>query len=162
MKTAVYAGTFDPLTKGHLDIIQRAGKLFDRVIVVAMVNSSKSTLFTLEERLLHLRDSVAGLTNGGVDHSDKLAVDYARSVNATTFVRGIRNEVDYRYEWPVATMNADLEPEIDTVFILARPKNEVISSSIVKEIALYGQAVDSYVPAIVAEALQNKFKKVTE
>lgn len=86
MKTAVYAGTFDPLTKGHLDIIQRAGKLFDRVIVVAMVNSSKSTLFTLEERLLHLRDSVAGLTNVVVDHSDKLAVDYARSVNATTFV----------------------------------------------------------------------------
>ncbi|EUJ41749.1 pantetheine-phosphate adenylyltransferase [Brochothrix campestris] len=157
MSTAVYAGSFDPLTNGHLEIVERASRLFDCVYVVIMVNQAKQTLFSLDERLNHLTQAFANDTSVIVTHSEGLAVDFARTVKADSFVRGIRNTTDYNYEWPIATMNAELAPEIETVFLMARPQHEVISSSIVKEIARYGRSVQQFVPDFVAIDVAQKF-----
>lgn len=156
MSTAVYAGSFDPLTNGHLAIVERASRLFDCVYVVIMINHAKQTLFSLDERIDHLTRAFANNTSVIVAHSEGLAVDFARTVKADSFVRGMRNTTDYDYEWPIATMNAELAPEIETVFLMARPQHEVISSSIVKEIARYGRSVGRFVPDFVARDLAQK------
>lgn len=156
MTTAVYAGSFDPLTNGHIEIVERASRLFDRVYVVIMVNQAKRTVFSVDERLGHLKHVFANNPAVSVAHSEGLAVDFARAVKADSFVRGVRNTTDYNYEWPIATMNAELAPEIETVFLMARPQHEVISSSIVKEIARYGRSIEPFVPAFIASELALK------
>ncbi len=157
MKTAVYAGSFDPITNGHIDIIDRAGAMFDRLVVAVAVNSSKTSLFTIEERLDMLRSVLRERSNVQVDSFTGLLVDYARKVNATALVRGLRAVSDFDYEYAIFHMNSELNREVDTVFLLAGKRYSFLSSTIIKEVARYGRPVTEYTPGLVSEALLRKF-----
>ena len=149
-RIAVYTGTFDPPTLGHLDIIRRALGLADRLVLGVANNSSKSPLFTLEERVELLRQETAGLGAVEVREFSGLAVDFARAVGARFIVRGLRNGSDLDYESPMAAMNARMAPEIETIFLVAAPAFAHIASSLVKDVARGGGDVDLFVPAAVA------------
>ncbi|MEE1013195.1 MAG: pantetheine-phosphate adenylyltransferase [Clostridia bacterium] len=146
MKTVVYPGSFDPCTNGHLDIISRAAKLADRVIVAVLVNSSKSPLFTAEERVELLKSAVAGFDNVEVHSFSGLLVDFMKEVGATVIVKGIRAVSDFEYEFQMALTNHALYSEIETLFIPSRKDYMFLSSSIVKEIARYGGRLEGLVP----------------
>ncbi|NIJ07924.1 pantetheine-phosphate adenylyltransferase [Sphingomonas vulcanisoli] len=151
MKTAVYSGTFDPPTLGHLDIIARAGKVFDRLIVGIFSNSAKSPLFTRDERLAMLRRETAGYDGDiEVQACDGLIVDFCSGVGATIIVRGLRNATDMDYEGQMAGMNHMLDDRIDTVFLLADPALQPIASSLVKDVARSGGDISRFVSAGVA------------
>ena len=157
MKIAVYPGSFDPITNGHLDIIDRAGAMFDRLIVAVAVNSAKTSLFTLEERLEMLRSVLAERANVEVDSFTGLLVDYARRVGARALVRGLRAVSDFDYEYAIFHMNTELNRDVDTVFLLAGKSYSFLSSTIIKEVARYGRPVTAYTPGLVSEALLKKF-----
>lgn len=146
MKTVVYPGSFDPCTNGHLDIISRAAKLADRVIVAVLVNSSKSPLFTAEERVELLRSAVAEFDNVEVHSFSGLLVDFMKEVGSTVIVKGIRAVSDFEYEFQMALTNHALYSEIETLFIPSRKDYMFLSSSIVKEIARYGGRLEGLVP----------------
>ena len=150
-RTAVYTGTFDPPTLGHLDLSRRAAGLVDRLVIGVANNSSKSPLFALEQRVRLLEQAVAGL--GGVIEVrsfDGLAIDFARTVGAHLIVRGLRSGADLDYETPMAAMNGVMAPEIDTVFLVAKPAFAHIASSLVKDVARGGGAIEHFVPPAVA------------
>jgi len=153
-RVAVYTGTFDPPTLGHLDIIRRTLGLADRVVLGVANNSSKSPLFTLEERVALLRQETAGLGAGEVREFSGLAVDFARSVGARFIVRGLRSGSDLDYESPMAAMNATMAPEIETIFLVAAPAFAHIASSLVKDVARGGGDVDLFVPPAVAAQIR--------
>ena len=157
MRLAIYAGSFDPVTFGHLDVIQRAAVLFDRVIVSIGRHPSKSPLFTPEERAELLRTVTAGIGNVDIEYFDGLLIQYAQAKKATAIVRGLRAATDFEYELQIAHANADMCPEIDTVFLPTRVERGFVSASLVREIASHGGDVARYVPAPVAEALFLKF-----
>ena len=138
MKTAVYPGTFDPVTYGHLDVILRASKLFDRVIVGVLHNSSKSPLFSVEERVNILKKATQDIPNVEVRSFSGLAVDFAKECQAHTIVRGLRAITDFEYELQIAQLNRVMDTSIDTVFLTTSLEYAYLSSSIVKEIAKYG------------------------
>lgn len=157
MKLAVYPGTFDPITNGHIDVIERAAKLFDSIIVVIAVNSKKVNLFTVDERIEMARTSLAHLHNVSVENTDGLLIEYAKNAGATAIVRGVRTLTDFDYEMMIAMMNRKMESEITTVFLMPHEKYTFLNSSIVREISRFGQNVEEFVPKIVAEKLREKF-----
>lgn len=156
---AIYAGTFDPVTNGHIDIIERASSMYDKLYVTIFDNPTKHTLFTLEERLQLLRESTLHIDNVIVDYSSKLSVEYAREKNAKILVRGLRATMDFEYELQLAFSNQYLDDEIDMVFLMTKPKHSFISSSSVKEIASHGHSTMDLVPNCVEKALIDKFKR---
>lgn len=154
---AIYPGSFDPPTHGHLDVVRRAADLFPRVIVAIGVHPSRRPLFTLEERLDLMREVCAGIPNITVESFGGLLADYARRVNARVIVRGLRVGADFEYELQIAHANADLAEEIDTVFLPTRTRYGFISASLVREIASHGGDVSRYTPEPVCEALGRKY-----
>jgi pantetheine-phosphate adenylyltransferase len=154
---ALYAGSFDPPTYGHVDLVERAAKLFPRVVVAVGVNPSRAPLFTIDERIELLTGIVARHTNVVVQKFEGLLVDYGKKVGARVIVRGLRVGADFEYELQIAQANADLRPEIDTVFLPTRTNYGFISASLVREIASYGGDVSRYAPPEVCEALKKKY-----
>jgi len=153
MRTVIYPGSFDPLTNGHLDVIQRAGKLFDRVIVAVAQNESKNPLFTLAERLEMVSKCVGHLPNVETDAFDGLLVNYVEQRGAQAIVRGLRAVSDFEFEFQLALMNRKLNERIETIFMMPKDTYTFLSSRIVKEIARLGGDVSSFVPGQVREAL---------
>jgi len=157
MRTAIYPGTFDPITNGHIDIIQRALKLFDKVVITVARNSAKDPLFSEEERLVMIKEAVRNLKGVEVDTFDGLLVSYARRKKATAFVRGLRAISDFEYELQMALMNRKLNEDLVTVFLMPNEKYTYLNSSIVREIASHGGNVSKFVPPHVLKELKKKF-----
>lgn len=153
MKIAIYPGSFDPITNGHLDIILRAAKLFDRVVVAVIKNPSKKPQFSLAERVAMIEESIKGEKKVAVDSFDGLLVAYAREKKANVIVRGLRAVSDFDYEFQMALTNRKMAPEIETLFFMTDYKYSYLSSSFVKEIARLGGKVTELVPAPVARKL---------
>jgi pantetheine-phosphate adenylyltransferase len=158
---AVYAGSFDPPTFGHLDLVDRASKLFPSVVVAIGVHPTRVPLFSLEERLELMKVICAPFNNVEVASFRGLLVDYGKSIGARVIVRGLRQGTDFEYELQIAHANADLRPEIDTVFLPTRTNYGFISATLVREIASYGGDVSRYAPPVVCAALQRKFGAAT-
>jgi pantetheine-phosphate adenylyltransferase len=158
MKTAVYPGSFDPVTLGHLNIIRRAAAIFDRVVVCVMVNSGKNPMFTLEERVELIKKVTARFPNVEVDTSDKLLVDYAESIGNAVIVKGLRAVSDFEMEFQMAMVNKKINPELDTVFLTAGEKYTFLSSTVVKEMAKYGADLHEFVPMEIIDDVINKTK----
>jgi pantetheine-phosphate adenylyltransferase len=156
---AVYAGSFDPATLGHLDLIERAAALFDNVIVAIGVHPTKHPLFAADERKDLIRSIAAHIPNVVVDVFDGLLIEYCAAKEASVIVRGLRVTTDFEYELQIAHANADLRPDIDTIFLPTRTKHGFVSASLVREIASHGGDVSRYAPAVVCEALKKKFAK---
>ncbi|MCC6162570.1 MAG: pantetheine-phosphate adenylyltransferase [Acidobacteria bacterium] len=146
MRTALVAGSFDPVTNGHLDVIVRARALFDGVVVAVLINPGKTPLLTLDERLSLVRECVTGLQGVNVVAFEGLLVDAARAAGATAVVRGVRSVTDYEHEWPMARMNAALLPRLETVLLAAAPEWAHVSSSLVRQIHVLGGSVEAFVP----------------
>jgi pantetheine-phosphate adenylyltransferase len=157
MRTAIYPGSFDPLTNGHLDLIQRAAKLFDRVIVAIAKNEGKKPLFSLKERVGLVQQSLADIPNVEVDSFETLLVDYAEKQNAQAIIRGLRAVSDFEFEFQLALMNRKLNGRVETIFMMPKETYTFLSSRIVKEIARLGGNVDCFVPPHVRAALVQKF-----
>ncbi|MBE3574045.1 MAG: pantetheine-phosphate adenylyltransferase [Firmicutes bacterium] len=157
MKIAVYPGSFDPVTNGHLDVIERAARLFDHLIIAVAQNQAKTPLFSVEERLDMLRACTRHLVNVSVDSYSSLTVEYARSKGAEVLVRGLRAVSDFENEFLMALMNRKMEPAIETVFMMTSNQYAFLSSSAVKEVASLGGQVEGLVPPVVAAALKQKF-----
>ena len=158
MRTAIYPGSFDPLTNGHLDVIQRAVKLFDRVVVAVARNESKHPLFTLKERLELVRGATKNLPGVEADSFDCLLVDYVNKQGAQAIVRGLRAVSDFEFEFQLALMNRKLNEKIETIFMMPKDTYTFLSSRIVKEIARLGGDVSTFVPANVRKALVKKLR----
>jgi pantetheine-phosphate adenylyltransferase len=156
MRTAIYPGSFDPLTNGHLDVLERASRLFDRVIVAIARSESKNPLFTLDERLALMKPAIARIKNARADIFDGLLVEYAAKQKARALVRGLRAVSDFEFEFQMALMNRKLAENIETIFMMPRETYTFISSRIVKEIAKLGGDVSPFVPPHVAVALKKK------
>ncbi len=159
MTTALYAGTFDPVTYGHLDVVRRAAALFDKVIVGVSVNPKKAPLFSQVERVEMLREACKQFPNVEVDVVPGLVVDFARQVGAKVIVRGLRVVSDFEFELQMASTNRAMAPEVETVFFTPAPQFHYLSASIVSEIAGFGGNVDGFVPPHVAERLKAKLGK---
>ena len=158
MKTALYPGSFDPVTLGHLDIIQRASQMFDTVIVAVMCNSAKTPLFTLDERVKMIKESVKDLDNVVIESFDGLLINYCREKNIHIVIRGLRAITDFEYELQIAQTNKELSHnQVDTVFLTTNLKYSYLSSSVVKEIASYNGDITPCVPDFVADALYKKY-----
>ena len=157
MRTVIYPGSFDPLTNGHLDVVQRAAKLFDRVVVAVAKNDGKNPLFTLEERVGLVKQAVKHLPNVEADSFDRLLVDYVVAKQAQAIVRGLRAVSDFEFEFQLALMNRKLNENIETIFMMPKDTYTFLSSRIVKEIARLGGDVSGFVPAHVQVALTQKF-----
>lgn len=158
-RIAVCPGSFDPITYGHLDIINRAAKVFDEIYVVVLNNSSKKPLFTVEERIDLISRVTKHIPNAKADSFQGLLVDYAKSVNANAIIRGLRAVSDFEYEMQITSMNRVLDDEIETFFIMTNNQYSFLSSSIVKEVAKYDGKISELVPPEVEEALIGKFKE---
>jgi len=159
MRRAIYPGSFDPVTHGHLDVIERAGKLFDEVIVAVAHNDQKQPFFTLEERLALLRDSLNGRKRVQVEPLDGLLVDFAVQRKATAVVRGLRAISDFEFEFQMALMNRKLEASVETIFLMPKEEYTYLSSRIVKEIARLGGNISNFVPSHVVDAFARKQKQ---
>ena len=162
MKIGLYPGSFDPFTYGHLDIVERARVLFDRLIVAIAHNSAKKSLFTIPERLDMIRSVLREVPGVEIVSFDGLLVDYARQSGASAIVRGIRAVTDFDYEYAIYQMNRDLNPEVDTIFLMAGKKYPFLSSTIIKEVARYGKSVEEYAPPSINEALLKKFGHIPD
>ncbi|ALR16734.1 pantetheine-phosphate adenylyltransferase [Vibrio natriegens] len=156
MKRVIYPGTFDPITNGHLDLIERAADMFDEVIVAVAESPSKNTMFTLEERVSFVKDVTAHLDNVTTQGFSGLMVDFARDVNANVLIRGLRTTVDFEYEFGLTNMYRRLLPGLESVFLTPAEEYAFISSTIVREVAIHGGDVSAFVPKIVADAMHNK------
>ena len=159
MKTAVCPGSFDPVTKGHLDIIKRASKLFDRVIVVVLQNTAKNSTFTVEERVHFIEESTKGIENVSVDSYYGLLMDFFRINGAVAVVKGLRAVSDFEYEFQMSLINKELNPDIETVFINTAQEYMFLSSSVVREVASFGGDVSRFVPEPISEEITEKLVK---
>ena len=157
MSIAVYPGSFDPVTYGHLDIIERSAKVFDKLIIAVLVNSEKVPLFTTEEKVDMIREETKHLKNVEVTSFSGLLVDFAKEQNADISVRGLRAVTDFEYELQIAQINRQLNKELDTMFFTTSIEYAYVSSTIVKELASYGGDVSSMVPSYVEDCLRKKF-----
>lgn len=158
MKRAIYPGSFDPITKGHVDIIERASKMFDEVIVVLMENPTKTCLFSKDERLAMNKYCCKHLDNVTCDIGEGLTIHYAQANNASIMIRGIRAVQDYEYELQTATANMMINERIETCFLMSKPEYSFLSSSSVKEIASFGEDVSKFVDEHVANELKKKYE----
>ena len=157
MRRALYPGTFDPVTNGHLDIIARASKLFDELIVSVAESPQKAVLFNLEDRLRFMKEGCQGIRNVRVESFSSLLVEYAREVGTRIIIRGLRAVSDFEYEFQMALMNHTIDPEVETLFMAPSESYTFLSSRIVKEVAAYGGKIEGLVPPIVQQALEQKF-----
>ena len=160
VRTGLYAGTFDPITNGHIDIVQRAVKLVDRLVIGVAVNRDKGPLFSLEERVEMVRQETAKSFNGAevsVQPFENLLMHFARDIGASVIIRGLRATLDFEYEFQMTAMNQQLNREIEFAFLMADPRHQAIASRLVKEIAQLGGEISSFVPPGVAERLKAKF-----
>jgi pantetheine-phosphate adenylyltransferase len=155
-RLAVFPGSFDPLTNGHVDVIERAARLFDQVVVAVLVNPAKVPLFSVEERLACIREAFANRASIQADRFDGLLVEYARRRHAVAIIRGLRRAGDFDYEVQMTDMNRHLEPDVETVLLVPSPQVAFISSSLVREIAALGGSVDGLVPEPVVARLQRR------
>lgn len=158
MKTAVYPGSFDPITLGHLNIIKRTARIFDKVYVCVMKNSDKNPLFTREERVELIRRTVKHLDNVEVEMADGLLVDYTRSKDANVIVKGLRAVSDFDWEFQMALANRKIDPAIDTLFMAASEKYTFLSSTVVKEMAKYGADLRDFVPRELIDDIVKKME----
>ncbi len=159
MKLGIYAGTFDPITYGHIDILKRALKIFDRVLVLVAKHPEKKSLFTAEERLEMVKEVIKDIENAEADKYCGLLVDYLRDKNATAVIRGMRVVSDFEYEFQMALMNRHLYPDIDIIFFFPSKEYTYLSSSIIKEVFLLGGDVSKFVPPYVIKKLEGKYRK---
>ncbi len=157
MAVAVYPGSFDPVTYGHFDIIERSAAIMDRLVVAVLNNSSKSPLFSVEERVNMLVDVTGHLSNVEVRSFDGLLVDFVRANRANVIIRGLRAVTDFEYELQLSQTNRVIAPGVDTIFLTTNLKYSYLSSSIVKEIAMYGGDISAFVHPVVAERIRAKF-----
>ena len=162
MSIAIYPGSFDPVTLGHLNIIKRASQCFDKVIVCVMVNSNKKGMFTPDERVDFLRRVTGRFDNGEVDFSDELLADYARRKKARVVVKGLRAVSDYEQEVQMAVINRKLNPRLETMFLASSEKYTFISTTIVKEMARYGADLSDFVPREIVDDVNERKKQMQE
>ena len=158
MTTAVYPGSFDPATNGHLDVIERAAQLFDKVIVGVLKNSAKSPLFSVEERVNILQEATKGLENVEIVSFSGLTIEFARECGAKVIIRGLRAITDFEYEIQMAQTNRVLAPDIDTMFLTTNLEYAYLSSTTVKEVAVFGGDISKFVPGFVREEVYRKLK----
>lgn len=156
---AIYPGTFDPITYGHIDVIDRASRLFDSVIVAIAENKNKKPLFTLDERVRLTSQVLAPYKNISVQGFDSLLLEFAKECQANVILRGLRTVTDFDYEFQLASMNRILNPAIESLFLMPAEKYMCVSSSLVREIAAFGGDVHSFVPALIADLMKQKFKR---
>ena len=159
MSVALFPGSFDPPTYGHLNVIERASRIFDKIDVVISENPEKNCLFSAGERLLMMKTLVVPYANVTVHTWDKLIVEYAKKVGAKVLIRGIRNASDFSYEFDLSLMNRSLNPNIETLFIPTETRFVIVKSSSIKELASFGGDISGMVPPIVLEAVMNKYPR---
>jgi pantetheine-phosphate adenylyltransferase len=159
-KIAIYPGTFDPVTLGHIDIIQRASKLFDEIIVTVAINLSKKPLFSIEERVDMIDNAIREFDNVSVEKFDGLLVNFASNKNASVIIRGLRAVSDFEYEFQMALMNKHLQNDITTVFLMPNEKYTYLNSTIVKDVARFGGKFENFVTKYVATKLIDKFDEI--
>lgn len=159
MKIAVYPGSFDPVSNGHLDIIRRVAKIFDRVYVLVSINPSKKYLFTTEERVDLLKRAARDLENVVVEASNKLVLEFAREKNAQVIIRGVRSFLDYQSEITLFSFNRSIDSSVDTLFLFPSTNNLFLSSSSIKELVMFGNDITDYVPEGLAETITKKIKE---
>ncbi len=158
LSRVIYPGTFDPITNGHLDLIERAADMFDEVIIAVAASPSKNTMFSLEQRVQFAQDVTQHLTSVSSKGFSGLMVDFARQEQANVLIRGLRTTVDFEYEFGLTNMYRRLMPGLESVFLTPAEEHAFISSTIVKEVAIHGGDVSNFVPDVVAKALQSKAK----
>ena len=160
MKTAVYPGTFDPVTYGHIDVIERSAKLFDKIFVVVGDNPNKKSTFSYQERVEMIKESLKHIGNKiEVEHFDGSLLNYVKKKNSNVVIRGLRAISDFEFEFSRALISREMEKEIETIFLMTKDDYAFISSSIVKEIAMFNGSVNGFVPPIVEKKLKEKFSK---
>src|SRR5689334_16432182 len=159
MKHCIYPGTFDPITNGHLDVLQRAARLFDRVTVAVALRSTKSPLFSVAQRVELIRGNIGQLPHVTVVSFDGLLVDFAREQKAHAIIRGLRALSDFEFEFNMALMNRHLEPNVETLFVMPKEAYSYTSSSLVKQIAKLGGDVGKFVPPNVADAMRKRYQE---
>ena len=159
MRTAIYPGSFDPLTNGHLDLVHRAAKLFDHVVVAVAQNDSKRALFSLKERVELVRTAIAGIDKVEADSFEGLLVNYVERRNGQAIIRGLRAVSDFEFEFQLALMNRKLNEKVETIFMMPKESYTFLSSRIIKEIAALGGNIDGFVPEHVRAALARKLKQ---
>ena len=162
MKIAIYPGSFDPVTSGHLNIIRRAANIFDRLIVCVMVNSNKQPMFTREERVELIRRVTGDLPNVEVDSSDALLAEYARSVGSCVIVKGLRAGSDFEYEFQMALINHKINPDLDTMFLTAEHQYTYLSSSTVKELGAYNVDLSDFLPEQIIPDFQERISQLRQ
>ncbi len=161
MRRAVYPGSFDPITFGHLDIIERSSKMVDELVVGVLCNSAKNSLFSLEERVNMIKEMTKDLPNVRVESFDGLLVDYVKQIDASIIIRGLRAVTDFEYELQLAQINHVQNEDIETVFLITNLKYSYLSSTIVKEIASYGGDISKFVPEQLMDRIYAKYKEKT-
>lgn len=159
MKRAVYPGSFDPITNGHLDIIKRASEIFDEVIVGVLVNPDKNGLFDITERVNLIKKSTYNISNVRVESFTGLLIDFMKKTDTKIIVKGLRAISDFEYEFQMAMLNNKLNSNIETVFLMTSEKNSYISSSSIKQIAMFGGSITDFVPEMIVNDILDKFKK---
>lgn len=159
MRIAIYPGSFDPVTLGHLDIIRRAAAVFDRLIVAVMHNQNKQPMFTVDERVAFLQRTTGGIDNISFASFDGLLADYARQQGACAIVKGLRAVSDFEYEFQMALANRKLNPELDTMFLMTNVEYMYLSSSVVKDIAVHGGSIAGFVPAEIMDDIMLRTRK---
>lgn len=159
MKIGVYPGSFDPVTNGHLDIIERASKIFDKLIVAVLINPNKTPVFDIEERVELLKETTEHLPNVEVKAFKGLLIDFMKQENAKVIVKGLRAVSDFEYEFQMALLNKKLEPSIETIFMMTNSKYSYLSSSMVKEVARFGGCIEDLVPEKIAKKVMRKLNK---
>lgn len=159
MKKGIYPGSFDPITNGHLDIIHRGSRICDKLIVSVLNNPNKKSLFTVEERVRMIEESVKDYDNVEVDHFSGLLINYAKEQKADAIIKGLRAVSDFEYEFQMALMNKKLSEEVETVFLMTSNKTSFLSSSLLKEVAKFGGCIEGLLPDRVKEAVYDKLKE---
>ena len=160
MKVAIYPGTFDPVTRGHLDVIKRSAKIVDRLVIAVLRNSAKNPWFSFDERIHLIEKVIADLNNVEVTSFGGLTVDFCKEQGANIIVRGLRAITDFEYELQIAQINHRLDPNIDTMFLTTSVEYSYVSSSIVKEVASYNGDISSFVPDVIVSDIYNKYDQI--